>query len=100
MGLTFYGVDGSSYSETFPADTTLVKIGKFLNLTHWKQGGERETRANAPLDNPTVVKSIYSNGGGFCTITGVDGSTVVIAGEGNYTVTPAQAQASGSSDNL
>ncbi|OJJ83839.1 uncharacterized protein ASPGLDRAFT_172064 [Aspergillus glaucus CBS 516.65] len=77
VGLTFYGVDGSSYGETFPADTTLVKI-----------------------DNPTVVQSIYSNGGGFCTITGVDGSTVVIAGEGNYTVTPAQAQARGSCDNL
>ena len=28
VGLTFYGVDGSSYGETFPADTTLVKIGK------------------------------------------------------------------------
>lgn len=36
----------------------------------------------------------------FAPFTGVDGSTVVIVGEGNYTVTPAQAQASGSCDNL
>ena len=27
VALTFYGVDGSSYGETFPADTTSVRIG-------------------------------------------------------------------------
>lgn len=26
VGLTFYGVDGFSYGETFPADTTSVRI--------------------------------------------------------------------------
>ncbi|ODM14445.1 hypothetical protein SI65_10067 [Aspergillus cristatus] len=77
VALTFYGVDGSSYGETFPADTTSVRI-----------------------DNPTVVKSIWSNGGGFCTIIGVDGSSVVITGEGNYTVNPPQAQSWGACDNL
>ena len=51
-------------------------------------------------DNPTVVKSIYSNGGGFCTIIGVDGSNVVITGEGDYPVNPPQAQKLGTCDNL
>ncbi|EYE93388.1 uncharacterized protein EURHEDRAFT_404496 [Aspergillus ruber CBS 135680] len=77
VALTFYGVDGSSYGEIFPADTTSVRI-----------------------DNPTVVKSIWSNRGGFCTIIGADGSSVVIAGEGNYTVNPPQVQVRGVCDNL
>ena len=78
----------------------------FQQIPHWSASVSspvtcitKALLANLP-DNPTVVKSIWSNGGGFCTINGANGSSVVIVGEGNYTVNPPQVQVRGACDNL
>ncbi|OJJ46699.1 hypothetical protein ASPZODRAFT_25768 [Penicilliopsis zonata CBS 506.65] len=73
VSITFNGVNGASFSQNFPADDSLVAI-----------------------TNPLNVSSIASVGGGFCTFTGVDGSSVVLDGEQTVSVSPPQPQKWGS----
>ncbi|PYH41111.1 uncharacterized protein BP01DRAFT_395408 [Aspergillus saccharolyticus JOP 1030-1] len=77
VSVTFYGAtEDESYSLLIPTDVTPVQI-----------------------DNPMVVYSISSPGGGFCTFVGVEGEDVVIYAEEEVELTTPQAIKSGSCDN-
>ncbi|PTU22289.1 hypothetical protein P175DRAFT_0498825 [Aspergillus ochraceoroseus IBT 24754] len=76
VSITFHGADNQSYTMLFPADINSVKI-----------------------DNPMVVHSISSPGGGFCTLTGTEGETVVIYAEDEQTLKTPQPMAWGACDN-
>ncbi|PWY96246.1 hypothetical protein BO94DRAFT_570591 [Aspergillus sclerotioniger CBS 115572] len=77
VAITFWGADGSSFGQNFPADDS----------TH-------------AITNPMAVTNISSAGGGFCSFQGVDGSSTVVAGEVKVPVSPPQAQAWGACDIL
>ncbi|PYH67357.1 uncharacterized protein BO88DRAFT_406243 [Aspergillus vadensis CBS 113365] len=77
VAITFWGADGSSFFQTFPADDTTHAITNQLSIT-----------------------KISSVGGGFCSFQGVDGSTTVVAGEVTVPVSPPQTQVSGTCDIL
>ncbi|KAL4801833.1 hypothetical protein BDV18DRAFT_70174 [Aspergillus unguis] len=77
VSLTFYGENNEeSYSLSIPTDTNSVQI-----------------------DNPLVVYRITSPGGGFCTLTGVEGESVVIYAEDDKTLEVPQAMSWGACDN-
>ncbi|RAH46332.1 uncharacterized protein BO95DRAFT_442211 [Aspergillus brunneoviolaceus CBS 621.78] len=77
VSVTFHGAtEDESYSLLFPTDTTAVQI-----------------------DNPMIVYSISSPGGGFCTFVGVEGEDVVIFAEDEEALTTPQAMKWGSCDN-
>ncbi|OJJ72314.1 hypothetical protein ASPBRDRAFT_41996 [Aspergillus brasiliensis CBS 101740] len=77
VAITFWGADGSSFSQNFPADDTPQTI-----------------------TNPLSITKISSAGGGFCSFQGVDGSSTVVAGEVTVPVSPPQTQVSGTCDIL
>ncbi|KAA8641962.1 hypothetical protein EYZ11_006252 [Aspergillus tanneri] len=76
VSIGFHGANGESYSMLFPTDRTNVKI-----------------------TNPMVVYAVSSPGGGFCTLTGADGESVVIYGEDQKSLQVPQAMAWGSCGN-
>ena len=49
-------------------------------------------------DNPLIVSQISSVGGGFCTFTGLNGSSTVVFGEETVDVVPPQVQIQGDCD--
>ncbi|RAK97943.1 uncharacterized protein BO80DRAFT_388589 [Aspergillus ibericus CBS 121593] len=77
VAITFWGADGSSYGQNFPADSSSHAITNTLSVTN-----------------------ISSAGGGFCNFHGVDGSSTVVIGEEKVPVSPPQAQIRGSCDIL
>ncbi|EHA23784.1 hypothetical protein CBS63078_2234 [Aspergillus niger] len=77
VAITFWGADGSSFSQNFPADDSTHAITNQLSIT-----------------------KISSVGGGFCTFQGIDGSSTVVVGEVTVPVSPPQTQVSGTCDIL
>ncbi|KAF9889429.1 hypothetical protein FE257_007331 [Aspergillus nanangensis] len=77
VSITFYGVNNEdSYTKSFPTD-----------------------RTNVQIDNDLVVHRITSPGGGFCSLVGVDGETVVIYAEDDKSLKEPQAMKFGSCGN-
>ncbi|KAL4966501.1 uncharacterized protein BDV14DRAFT_198956 [Aspergillus stella-maris] len=77
VSLTFYGENNEeSYSLLIPTDTQPVTI-----------------------DDPLTVYRITSPGGGFCTLTGSQGESVVIFAEDEKFLETPQAMIRGSCDN-
>ncbi|KAL5357318.1 hypothetical protein BJX96DRAFT_144262 [Aspergillus floccosus] len=76
VSITFYGENGESYSMLFPTD-----------------------RTNVDITNPMVVHRITSPGGGFCTLVGVEGESVVIYAEDDKTLETPQAMKWGNCGN-
>ncbi|PYI09859.1 hypothetical protein BO78DRAFT_394724 [Aspergillus sclerotiicarbonarius CBS 121057] len=77
VAITFYGADGSSFGQSFPADSSSHTITNSMSVTN-----------------------ISSAGGGFCNFQGVDGSSTMVVGEVKVPVSPPQAQVRGSCDIL
>ena len=90
VGITFIG-EGSTYFQQFPTDDQPYPIGtsSFLSLN----------LDTYPFpDNPLIVSQISSVGGGFCTFSGLNGSSTVVYGEETVDVVPPQAQIRGDCD--